>query len=186
MLTMSKFNVLTKSLKIACLLATILGFNLVLAKDSVTKIGDGLEIILPATAMGISVGREDMVGFWQLSKAELATILSTEALKAGVHSPRPNGKDNKGFPSGHTAITFTASQYLYERYGYEYGVPAYMLSFFVGYSRVHSQEHRWVDVIAGAGLGVISGAYFTEPVFGAKIVFTPMPGQVMVSMNKKW
>ena len=183
---MSKFNILTIVLKIACVLATILGFNLVMAKDSVTKIGDGLEIILPVTAMGVSIGREDMVGFWQLSKAELATLLSTEALKTAVHSPRPNGKDNKGFPSGHTAITFTVSQYLYERYGYEYGLPAYMLSSFVGYSRVHSQEHRWVDVIAGAGLGVISAAYFTEPVLGAKIGFTPMLGHVMISMNKKW
>jgi membrane-associated phospholipid phosphatase len=37
---------------------------------------------------------------------------------------RPNGRNNRSFPSGHTSISFAAASYLHQRYGWEVGVPA--------------------------------------------------------------
>lgn len=155
------------------------------AKDTVVKAGDALEYLIPAAAAGISWGRDDMTGFWQLAKAEVSTVVVTEGLKYSVDAKRPNGEKHS-FPSAHAAVTFTSAQYLQERYGWEYGVPAYLASSFVAYSRVHGKDHYWRDVIAGSALGMASGAYFTEPVFGAKVVLTPLPGQMMLTASKSW
>jgi len=154
-------------------------------KDTVVKAGDMLELLIPATAAGISWGKDDMVGFWQLAKAEATTVVVSEGLKYSVDAKRPNG-DKHSFPSAHTSVTFTSAQYLQQRYGWEYGVPAYLASSFVAYSRVHGKEHYWRDVIAGAGIGMASGAYFTEPLFGAKVVLTPLPGQMSITAYKNW
>lgn len=155
------------------------------AKDTVVKAGDALELLIPAAAAGISWGKDDMTGFWQLAKAEVSTVVISEGLKYSVNETRPNGEKHS-FPSAHSSVTFTSAQYLQERYGWEYGVPAYLASAFVGYSRVHGKEHYWRDVIAGAGIGMASGAYFTEPLFGAKIVLTPLPGQMSITASKRW
>jgi membrane-associated phospholipid phosphatase len=154
-------------------------------KDTVVKAGDALELLIPAAAAGIAWGKEDMTGFWQLAKAEVTTVVVSEGLKYSVNEKRPNG-DKHSFPSAHTSVTFTSAQYLQQRYGWEYGVPAYLASTFVGYSRVHGKEHYWRDVIAGAGIGMASGAYFTEPLFGAKVVLTPLPGQMSITASKSW
>ena len=49
-----------------------------------------------------------------------------------------------------------------ERYGWGYGVPAYALASFVGYSRVESRQHYAPDVIAGAAIGILSSCLFTR------------------------
>jgi membrane-associated phospholipid phosphatase len=46
---------------------------------------------------------------------------------------------------------------------FEYGVPAYALASFVAYSRVESGQHHSYDVLAGAGIGIISSYIFTKP-----------------------
>ena len=53
-----------------------------------------------------------------------------------------------------------------ERYGLEYGIPAYALASFVAYSRVESGEHYAHDVIAGAAIGIASSYIFTKPYRG--------------------
>lgn len=53
-----------------------------------------------------------------------------------------------------------------KRYGWEYGVPAYAAASFVAYSRVESGQHHPHDVIAGAGIGILSSYIFTKPYKG--------------------
>lgn len=53
-----------------------------------------------------------------------------------------------------------------KRYGWEYGLPAYALASFVGYSRVESRQHYAHDVIAGASIGIVSSYLFTKPYRG--------------------
>ena len=48
----------------------------------------------------------------------------------------------------------------------EYGVPAYAAASFVAYSRVESREHYPRDVVAGAGIGILSSYIFTKPYKG--------------------
>ena len=56
-----------------------------------------------------------------------------------------------------------------KRYGWEYGVPAYAAATFVGYSRVESKQHFTKDVVAGAGIGILSSYIFTKPYKGWNI-----------------
>jgi len=72
-------------------------------------------------------------------------------------------------PSGHTSISFSSAEFMRKRYGWEYGVPAYAAASFVAYSRVESRQHHPADVIAGAGIGIVSSYIFTKPYKGWKV-----------------
>lgn len=185
---MKKNNWSLNTHKNALLLIALLTANIhsaAQAKDHIVKLGNALEFIIPAAAAGVSWRRDDMDGFWQLAKSEVTTAVITEGLKASVHSQRPNGEDDKSFPSGHASITFTAAHYLQQRYGYEYGIPAYLASSFVGYSRVHGDEHRWSDVIAGAALGIASAHYFTDSQT-SQFSFQPIGKTAWISYISRW
>jgi len=84
--------------------------------------------------------------------------------KAVVHEERPDGSDNKSFPSGHTALAFASATTLYRRYGWEYAVPAYALATLTGAARVAARKHYWWDALAGAAIGCGSGWFFTDPI----------------------
>ena len=132
------------------------------ALDSMTRNGNVLTVALPTVAAGLTLANGDMEGLTQLVKSEAATLVIVEVLKSSTHQTRPNGKDDKSFPSGHTAVAFSAAQYMQMKGGWEYGVPAYLAASYVGNSRVEAREHRWRDVVAGAATGVLTTYYFTD------------------------
>ena len=69
-----------------------------------------------------------------------------------VREQRPDKSDFQSFPSDTAALAFAPAQFLWDRYGWEYGVPAYLAAGFVGYSRVDAKKHHWYDVAASAGM----------------------------------
>jgi membrane-associated phospholipid phosphatase len=135
------------------------------AADSIQTAGDILQFVLPGTAAGLTLAYRDGQGALQLGESLAVTMGVTYALKYGVDERRPNG-GSQSFPSGHTSISFSAAEFMRKRYGWEYGVPAYALASFVAYSRVESREHYAHDVIAGAGIGILSSYIFTRPYKG--------------------
>lgn len=151
-----------KSFKFAAFgIATLLSFQ-ANALDSTTRNGNALAVGLPAVAAGMTLMNEDKEGFFQLVKSEGATLVIVEALKSSTHQTRPNGKDDKSFPSGHSAVAFSAAQFLQMKGGWEYGAPAYLAASYVANSRVEAREHRWRDVVAGAATGAMTTYYFTD------------------------
>lgn len=60
------------------------------------------------------------------------------------------------FPSGHTGSSFAAATALF-LCNKKWGVPALVLAFIIGISRMYLFVHFPTDVIAGAVLGIISG-----------------------------
>lgn len=149
-------------LKVAALCAVALLSLQAHALDSTTRNGNALAVGLPAVAAGLSLMNDDKEGFIQLVKSEGATLVIVEALKSSTHQTRPNGKDNKSFPSGHSAVAFSAAQFMQMKGGWEYGVPAYLAASYVANSRVEAHEHRWRDVVAGAATGAMTTYYFTD------------------------
>src|SRR5712691_9308591 len=113
----------------------------------------------------LTLAKRDGIGALELTETVGATLGLTYALKYGINERRPNG-GNQSFPSGHTSISFSAAEFMRKRYGWEYGVPAYAAASFVAYSRVESGEHHPHDVIAGAGIGILSSYSFTKPYKG--------------------
>jgi len=150
------------------------------------RAGDILAVGLPLAAAGLSFAHGDTNGLWQLGESEVATVLLTEALKSTTHEMRPNGKDDKSFPSGHAAVAFSAAQYLQMRGGWEYGVPAYLLATAVGYSRVNTKEHYWKDVVAGAALGASASYYFTDSAQSTRFGIALTPNSAYIQLARKW
>jgi membrane-associated phospholipid phosphatase len=135
------------------------------ASDNIQSAGDILQFVLPAAAAGLTLGYKDGQGTLEFGESAALTLGVTYGLKYSVNERRPNG-GNQSFPSAHTSISFSAAEFMRKRYGWEYGVPAYALASFVGYSRVESREHYAHDVIAGAAIGILSSYLFTKPYKG--------------------
>ena len=131
------------------------------AGDRAERVGDVLAVGLPLLAAGLSLNEGDTGGFWQLARSEALTVGSILVLKEVVHSTRPNGRDDKSFPSGHSGIAFAAAHHIQMKHGASWGLPAYALAGVVAWSRVDAREHRWRDVIAGGAIGVLSTAWLS-------------------------
>jgi membrane-associated phospholipid phosphatase len=132
------------------------------ASSGVEAAGDVLQIVLPATAVGLTVYYKDAKGALQFGESAALTTGVTYGLKYSVDEKRPNGGGHS-FPSGHTSMSFSAAEFMRKRYGWEYGIPAYVAASFVGYSRVDARQHYLHDVIVGAGIGIFSSYVFTKP-----------------------
>ena len=96
------------------------------------------------------------------STAFVANGLLTYGLKFGVGRNRPNGKNKRSFPSGHTSNSFLTATIAQEIYGSKTGIPAYILAGVTGLSRIHDNEHYLSDVIFGAVLGIAVGRGFGQ------------------------
>ena len=155
------------------------------ASDAVHTAGDVLQFVLPATAAGLTVGYWDGKGALQLLKSEALTLGVTYTLKYTVQETRPNG-GSQSFPSGHTSVSFSAAEFMRKRYGWEYGIPAYAAASFVAYSRVESGQHHPQDVIAGAGIGILSSYIFTRPYKGWHIQVEGDSKYVGFQLSRKW
>ena len=120
--------------------------------DTIEKAGQAVAIALPVIAGGVSFLKNDWNGLAQMTVATTATVGTAYALKYVVHEERPDHSDNKSFPSDTSALAFAPANFLWQRYGWQYGLPAYLAAGFVGYSRIESKQHHWWDVVASAGL----------------------------------
>lgn len=154
--------------------------------DTVKTSGDLLQVLMPAATVGLLWHEQDGDGLWQFGKSELVTIGVTEALKVGVNEQRPNGNGKHSFPSQHASMTFSSAQFLQQRYGSAYGIPAYALASFTAWSRVDAKQHYWRDVVAGAAVGIGSSYYFTESK-NSVVAIAPSGGKSwMVSYQQRW
>jgi len=86
-------------------------------------------------------------------------------LKLTVHERRPDGSDNRSFPSGHAARAFAGAELVRSEYGWGWGAAAYAVATGVGVLRVTGDHHYTHDVVAGAAIGVLSAraAYWLLP-----------------------
>ena len=84
-------------------------------------------------------------------------------LELCIKKDRPDGTGHHAFPSTHTAVAFNGSTFLMKRYGWKWGVPAYVVSSFVAWGRVKTDRHDWWDVLGGAAIGAGSAFIFTRP-----------------------
>ncbi len=122
-------------------------------RGGVETAGDVAKFALPAAGLVINLVREDADGALQLGVSWLGAYGSGLLLKEIVREERPDHSGMDSFPSDSTATAFAAASSIQVRYGWNYGLPAYAVAAFVGYSRVAADRHHWHDVAAGAVLG---------------------------------
>ena len=89
----------------------------------------------------------------------IATYGTTGALKHIVSERRPNGCDNKSFPSGHAARSFMAANMLRHEFGHIspwISIAGYSCAAVTSVLRITGDYHYTHDVLAGAAIGILS------------------------------
>lgn len=147
--------------------------------------GDVLLITIPVVAVGTTLIIGDKKGSFQFAKGFLVNQVITLSLKVVIEKDRPNMENRDAFPSGHTSTTFQSASFIQKRYGWKYGIPAYLLAGITGYSRIDSDHHDFTDVLAGAIIGVGSSYLLTTPYQKEhmKLTFSSSKGDFMIGFR---
>ena len=106
--------------------------------------------------------------------SELIAGATVMGVKKFSGETRPDGSDQYSFPSGHTAAAFAAAEFMRQEYkdvSPWYGVAGYAAAAATGYLRMYNNKHWMGDVVAGAGIGIMSTklAYWIYPVIKRKL-----------------
>ena len=106
--------------------------------------------------------------------SNMFTSQSIDFLKDKTHKQRPSQGDFRSFPSGHTALAFGAAEFMrleYKDRSPWYGYAAYSLAAATGALKMLKNEHWLSDVLAGAGIGILStkASYLLYPWVKKKI-----------------
>lgn len=128
--------------------------------------GDVLQLALPITAGIMTLIHKDYKGTKKLAFSYATTLALTYSLKKITKKKRPEGRNlYDSFPSGHTSSAFSGASFIQRRYGWDYGIPAYILASLVAVSRTEAPDgfHDFWDVFAGAAIGIGSTYIFTKP-----------------------
>ena len=133
------------------------------SRKAVRTSGDVLALVTPAASLITVLALQDWQGLKQGALAGATTLGVTYALKYIVKKERPDRSDRHSFPSMHTSVSFAGAAFIQRRYGWQWGIPAYATSAYVGWSRVYGKKHDWWDVAAGAAIGAASSYIFTRP-----------------------
>ncbi len=88
--------------------------------------------------------------------AYIAMGIIVNAGKYTVKERRPDSSARNSFPSGHTATAFMGAELVREEYGGICGWSAYAVATGIAALRLYNERHWLNDVIAGAGVGILS------------------------------
>ena len=141
-------------------------------KNVIESIGDGTQFVAPAAALALCIIKKDKKGGIKFIESFALTASSVYIMKQAIYKKRPDKAGNSSFPSGHTAVSFQGAAFIQRRYGWRFGVPAYILASYTGMSRVYSNRHYFEDVLAGAAIGIGSVYLFTKPYKQPKVDIT--------------
>ena len=110
-----------------------------------------------------------------LGTSWLSMGVLVNAVKYSVREPRPDRPQQRNsYPSGHTATAFMGAELVRREYGTGYGVAAYAVACGIGVMRMYNDRHWLNDVLAGAGIGILSAEIgywmlpLTRRLFGMK------------------
>lgn len=84
---------------------------------------------------------------------------AVQTMKASFGAERPDGSNFHSFPSGHTATAFVGAHILFKEYkdiSPWIGIGGYGVATATGAMRVFNKKHWVSDVVAGAGIGILS------------------------------
>ena len=94
-----------------------------------------------------------------MAKGEAIMLATTYALKYTTREERPDGSNRESFPSGHTAQAFLAASIVHTEFRDKsqwYGIGAYTIATSVAALRMINSKLWQSDVVAGAGIGILS------------------------------
>lgn len=103
-----------------------------------------------------------------LATAYSIMAITVNGLKMANKIERPDYSSHNSFPSGHTATAFMGAEFLrmeYRDVSPWIGVAGYAVAAGTGFFRMYNNRHWLTDVLAGAGIGILSAkaAYWLYP-----------------------
>ena len=130
-------------------------------------IGDVVTGLVAAAAVGSTYAYDDPEGRWMLLKSAGTSYTANGLLRLAFDEhewgTRPNGK-GYGFPSGHAGFMAAGAAFMQERYGWQWGVPAWLATGYVSWVRVEiTDHHRWRDIAAAVVLAQGVAWWLVEP-----------------------
>ncbi len=160
-------------------------FSIYCQNKTLETSGDIILYTLPAVALGSSLFQKDYKGASDFGKGFALNQLLTFGLKFAIDKERPNMENNNSFPSAHTSTTFQSAAFIQKRYGWKYGIPAYALASYTGFTRIKADKHDIIDVIAGAIIGVGSSFLFTKRYkkTNTQLTFTSNEDRFLIGFN---
>lgn len=94
-----------------------------------------------------------------LATSYLLMGLTVNTFKTTTSVERPDGSGFNSFPSGHTATAFMGAELMMQEFKDEsiwYGISGYVVATGTGIFRMYNNKHWLTDVVAGAGIGILS------------------------------
>lgn len=110
-----------------------------------------------------SIQRQILLGGSSL----LLTVIAAQSVKVLTKIERPDYSNKHSFPSGHPDWAFAGDELVWQEFGYRQkwiGIAAYSVAGMTGLLRIYNNRHWTTDVLAGAGIGMLSVKlnYFIE------------------------
>jgi hypothetical protein len=124
-------------------------------KDS----GQAVAYAMPVIAAGVTIYKKDWIGLAELTVVTGLTYGAAYGLKQIVKSCRPyakpcspGGSGWDSFPSTTSAIASAPSSFLWHRYGWEWGLPMFVISKYPSYALQKSKRNKLWDGLASTGI----------------------------------
>ncbi len=106
-------------------------------------------------------------------------------VKSLTSRQRPDLSNTNSFPSGHTSNAFVGAEYFWQEHKHHsiwIASAGYLMAGTTGYFRIKNNKHWFSDVVAGAGIGIISTKLIyaiypriSEKIFRKKANFVILP-----------
>lgn len=152
-----------KYLTLALVFSLTFHCNQAQTRKAVETSTDILMFAAPVAGFVGSLVIGDYKGTKQIVLGGATNLAVTYALKYTIKKERPDHSDHHAFPSNHTSVSFQGAAFIQRRYGWKWGIPAYLVSAYVGWGRTYCKQHDWWDVLGGAAIGTASAYIFTRP-----------------------
>jgi len=110
------------------------------------------------TVLAVAAGA--VVTTWVVAKEVKEVVQRSRPLEAGMDVVVHDGSTGLGYASGHAAVAFAIYTVAAPHLGPRWRPVALGLAGFVALARVYSGAHLPLDVVGGAGLGVLVGEGF--------------------------
>ena len=119
------------------------------SKSTEKTAGEAIAYSLPVAAVTVSLFHDDdWTGIEEYSFVGLSTLGTTVLIRRFVREKSPDGKSDHAFPSLQAAVGSPAESYLWRRYGWEYGLPAFILEHSASFLLDRAGKHHFVDGLA--------------------------------------
>ncbi|MBU6299024.1 MAG: hypothetical protein KGJ79_07660 [Alphaproteobacteria bacterium] len=186
---------MNRSVSTACALAVALCFTSVAQATPSATGGKAVAYAMPLVAAGIATWKDDWTGLAQLTVVTVLTVGTAYGLKQIVRERRPDASRTDhstgwdSFPSTTSALASAPSSFVWHRYGWEWGVPLFIVSKYTSYSLDKARKNRIWDGLASTvisfGYNALITTQYRKP-YGFYSDMEAGPDGVFVTANYRW